>query len=339
MEIQAIARDLNDHASEYAIHTLQTIRKRLKGLKRLPLSNGAIFHSSTVDAAGDWAFHYGGRSELQFNIGNEIINGEDCIRYGVAFSLEPSQTLPDVSVLFPKIRRFNEYTALYPDAYDGFRIWYWNGARTELFDDRRIRSDFVVRGCFIFFGKYVRREAYSPHPILRTFEELLPLYEYVEGPANAEPLSIVEGRPFVFAPSSFERVVSTRYTAAQKIIDVNLRHMAIQSALFKRLCVEHGSENVAAEISSGVGVRVDIVVRSNDGYWFYEVKTGDSARACLREALGQLLEYSFWPGAQPAARLIVVGEPALDSRAESYLAELQRRFTLPIQYQQQVIAC
>src|ERR1700754_2452274 len=52
-----------------------------------------------------YAFHKGGRRELQFNVGFE----EDgaYFRYGVAFSLEPSRDLSDpVEVLAPKIQRF-----------------------------------------------------------------------------------------------------------------------------------------------------------------------------------------------------------------------------------------
>lgn len=57
-------------------------------------------------------------------------------------------------------------------------------------------------------------------------------------------------------------------------------------------------------------------------------------RICIREALGQLLEYACWPGGQEAMALIAVGEPALDSDAEVYLRELRSRFSVPIYYQQ-----
>jgi hypothetical protein len=50
--------------------------------------------------------------------------------------------------------------------------------------------------------------------------------------------------------------------------------------------------------------------------------------------LGQLLEYSYWPGAQQAERLIVVGEPALDSESERYLTFLREELLMPIEYEQ-----
>lgn len=52
------------------------------------------------------------------------------------------------------------------------------------------------------------------------------------------------------------------------------------------------------------------------------------------EALAQLLEYSYWPGAQVAERLIIVGEPALDRESENYLATLRQQFDIPVDYEQ-----
>ena len=76
-----------------------------------------------------------------------------------------------------------------------------------------------------------------------------------------------------------------------------------------------------------------MVVRRNGSFWFYEIKTAASARGCISEALSQLLEYSYWPGAQVAERLIVVGEPSLDHESERYLATLREQFNLPLEYQ------
>lgn len=79
---------------------------------------------------------------------------------------------------------------------------------------------------------------------------------------------------------------------------------------------------------------MDVVVRRGGNFWFYEIKTAMSARACIREALAQLLEYSFWPGAQQAEKLIIVGEPSLDEQSEQYLAMLRKQFSLPLEYHQ-----
>ncbi|MGB8028329.1 MAG: hypothetical protein WCF30_01580 [Terracidiphilus sp.] len=52
------------------------------------------------------------------------------------------------------------------------------------------------------------------------------------------------------------------------------------------------------------------------------------------KALGQLLEYSYWPGLREADRLIVVGEEAPTADSRKYISILRKRFKLPVEYQQ-----
>jgi hypothetical protein len=73
-----------------------------------------------------------------------------------------------------------------------------------------------------------------------------------------------------------------------------------------------------------------VVVRHEREFLFYEIKTAHSPRACLRQALGQLLEYSFWPGSQEAARLIVVGETPLDKEGASICERCGSVFPCPL---------
>jgi hypothetical protein len=77
-----------------------------------------------------------------------------------------------------------------------------------------------------------------------------------------------------------------------------------------------------------------VVVRRKMGFWIYEIKTSDSPRACLREAIGQLLEYAYWPGGmqKKARRLVVVGKMPIDSNTKQYLNRLKQQFSLPIEY-------
>ncbi len=123
-------------------------------------------------------------------------------------------------------------------------------------------------------------------------------------------------------------------------LDVNLRHNLLREALHRALSQCFGADAVGTrELPNGIGGRIDAVVEQGGGdYWFYEIKTAlSSARACIREALGQLLEYAYWPGAQEAKRLIIVGEPPLDDEARKYLKRLRQQFTLPIYYQQLIL--
>jgi hypothetical protein len=104
IDIHTIAAELNARAHTHAIGSLQEIRASLKGLSRKPRHD--IFGPQTTKA--DWAFHYGGRAELQFNIGE--LSHPDGFRFGVAFSFEPSRTLPSpIEALARSVRRFNDF--------------------------------------------------------------------------------------------------------------------------------------------------------------------------------------------------------------------------------------
>ena len=78
-------------------------------------------------------------------------------------------------------------------------------------------------------------------------------------------------------------------TRAQKELDINLWHNILQEVLNCRLKDEYGTENVGTELQSCVGTSVGVMVRLNNEFWFYEIKTARSPCICLRQALGQLL--------------------------------------------------
>ena len=140
--------------------------------------------------------------------------------------------------------------------------------------------------------------------------------------------------PFRFKPGFRNKPVATTATIVGQQLNVDLRHNEMQQALYWDLTIEYGEANVGAEIPTGTGDRIDLVVRRGAKYWFYEIKTSLSSRDCIREALAQLLEYSFWPGAQKAERLIIVGEPLLDPDSERFLTRLKKDFSLPLEYKQ-----
>lgn len=325
MLIPELADDLNRASGNFEIGRLQEIRVRLKSLKRAPCHG--IFGTQTVHDG--YAFHVGGRSELQFNIGREEHDGGDVIRHGVAFSLELSQTLPTLDPLLPKISRFNDYLRSHPEDFPGFRMWYYSDEGRS--DDQAVApipDDLVVAGTFIMLGRYVPVGEADVPGILEDFDRLLPLYVFVEsgrhGPTSAKGPAFHPGCP--------DFAVSTTTTLSDRTIDVALRHKEVQRVLYDLLCREAGRDNVRMEHPLDLGVRVDAAVRQEGGFTFYEVKVAPTAQSCLRAALGQLLEYAHWPSADRAGELIVVGEAVLDSDGEKYLRFLRERFALPLWY-------
>jgi hypothetical protein len=103
--------------------------------------------------------------------------------------------------------------------------------------------------------------------------------------------------------------------------------IALRRALCRELAAEYGIENVGDEHPGFRGTKIDVVLRRNrNEFWYYEIKTALSPRGCLREALGQLLEYAYWPGAHEARRLIICGESPLDQDGKTYLRRSKDAF-------------
>jgi hypothetical protein len=332
--VRALASALNNKAAKYSIGRLQNIRKDLKGLKR---TQSLLFDLDTEWVArNEYAYHLGGRSELQYNIGYEVIDGKKMFRYGVAFSLQRSQWALDVvDVLLPKISRYNEFVALHPHTYAHLSMWYWNDkGPSSVFPVTGITPNLAVPETFIMIGRRTSSPPIDLDAVLRDFDELLPLYKYVENSdTTAFPSLDNSISRLYFVPGHRASLIeTTRTTTSERVLNVELRHNDIQTKLYNFLVKEFGASAVGTEQLNGPGNRVDVVVQTGRSYTYYEIKTHSSARACLREALSQLLEYSYWPTSQEAERLVVVGTNPANSEEEGYLEMLRLRFRIPIYY-------
>ncbi len=146
-----------------------------------------------------YAYHWGGRSELQLNIGFE--EEHTYFRYGAAFSIEKGPYFEDpVGVLGPVIARFNALLPQYP-ALHGLQMWFVDKREPE--DRRRtqvgtvgaISGDLIRQGIFIFFGESVpvSPDGVRPDVIRRAVAVLnmiYPLYLALldESSQSAQPL-------------------------------------------------------------------------------------------------------------------------------------------------------
>ena len=66
--------------------------------------------------------------------------------------------------------------------------------------------------------------------------------------------------------------------------------------------------------------------------YLFEIKAASTAKRCIREALGQLVEYTHYPDRDRNSPLVVVGDAKLSEADRIYLALLRRRYSLQIQY-------
>jgi hypothetical protein len=341
MSLNSIVREINERAKSHLIGQLPEFRKKAKGLSRLPARN--IFSLQTTFER--YAFHTGGRKELQFNVGFEGHGRNRRFRHGVAFSFKKGQTLPDPRVLLPRVRRFNKFLVANPNAFSDLKMWRWTKSQDRSKNESPAPIELsakvlVTDSAFIFLGRVQQGDKIDYELILSDFDRLLPLYEFVERDSASvneeDDFETVGG--FKFEPRDIEKITHTTATITGKRLKVDLRENRLQSALRDYLRSKYGSKNVSSEqlISTmrGYLYRADIMVRRGNEYWLYEAKAASTARHCIRQALGQLLEYSFWPGHQEASKLIVVGEAPLNGEASRYLDRLRKEFLLPLEYRQ-----
>ena len=331
-QIAELAGEINKRAQGRPVGELQKLRKLRKGLSKVH----RLFNRQTIHE--DWAHHVGGGSELQFNIGFETIDGAKMFRHGVALSMQPHRSLTEDSIFHVfrrRIQRFNRFLDNYPEAFDDLAMWHFDdGKRAGDYAPGPIPKSHLKSQVFVMLGKLCAPGNIDVETILDNFDRLMPLYEFVEDTgrtAASEPPTM--GR-FKWTSGNSARVSRARVELHERKIESVLRHNELQAALYSHLRDMHGDANVCGELNCGIGKFVDVAVRKGGDYVYYEIKTRLSAQRCIREAFGQLMEYSFWPGAQEASELVVVGEPALDDAALDYLERLRERFSLQLTYRQ-----
>jgi hypothetical protein len=335
--VRRMAAEIDAVASDYEIGRLQEIRKELRGLRRLP--GQRIFTDRSI--FDEWAFHSGGRDELQFNIGlDEFRDGSRAFRAGVAFALKPSRSLPDWTVLVPLIARFNDFMREQAKQFGDMNMWHWqDGERSADRLPGAIDPEIVRSGTFIFLGRRARPEAVDCHWCLRTFDRLVNLYRAVQDSRAAEaPLVPAPGAATALETLRLDSGMGSRNTGwatatfKERTLNIFLRHNEMQNRLKAQLDSASGMR-VTLEVRLGQRA-IDVVAEADEELWFYEVKTAGSVRQCLREAIGQLLEYAFWPGATRPAKLIVVGEPPPTNESDIYLEVLNAFLPVHLEYHQ-----
>lgn len=324
--LQEIASEVDRRAIGRPIGSLQDMRKATRGLRRKPADR--VFGSARDE---DWTFHIGGREELQFNLGFEEQFDEGDFRFGVAFSFETSRSLPTIDPLIPKVARFNDY--LRENAEDFAGLWMWHHAAGLPKDLRRpspIDHELVRPGVFVFLGGLGDRNAPDYDRVLDTLDELLPLYRFVEAAdallEESEPseLPLRLGCP--------PRPARTTAILAERLLSVELRHNELQRQLYEELVREFGYQHVAVEREAPGGGKIDAIVLTERLRILFEIKTASTARGCIREALGQLVDYACWPGGPAVNGIVIVGSSPITPATAAYLDRLNERFPVPLSY-------
>ncbi|WP_431203164.1 hypothetical protein ACQ86E_30860 [Bradyrhizobium betae] len=118
-----------------------------------------------------------------------------------------------------------------------------------------------------------------------------------------------------------------RIRAASEGTVYSPQHVKLQNALFNHLTERFGNNAVSYEQEY-----IDLQLRRGKTLILFEIKIAPKAKSCIRQAIGQLLEYDLYPDRARNSRLVVVGEWSATPSDEVYLGHLQKRFGIPISY-------
>lgn len=189
MNFQTIIDRLNQLAKTTRnLKDLPNIRVENKGLSR----PGAytLFSTKSTFPDDSYAFHSGGRSEIQFNVGVEYLDEREIFRYGLGFSLGPNQTQPDpIIAMTPRIKAFNAWLRDHPGEFADLNLWHYNDqpvrVRSQDYPMMEIPDNWIAWNNFIFFGRYVNTpeaeiEEADLLQIIQLLDRLMPVYIYVE---------------------------------------------------------------------------------------------------------------------------------------------------------------
>lgn len=131
-------------------------------------------------------------------------------------------------------------------------------------------------------------------------------------------------------PIGKKRGETVRKVFFKKEVEYDPYHNKMQNVLEEVLTSSlYKQEYKKVRVESG---RVDVKALTHTGVWhFFEVKT-DPPKLCLRNAIGQLMEYAYWPDSERAEKLIVIGSTQPDEKAKRYLQYVRQKFKMSIFY-------
>ena len=109
----------------------------------------------------------------------------------------------------------------------------------------------------------------------------------------------------------------------------NAAHNVLQEKVYDFLCKRYGPGKVQLEKHG-----VDITLNTEGEVTLFEIKPFQSTRQCVREALGQLLQYSFQTGARRKrdVKLAIVGPSAPNAEDNEFVRYIKKSMLVPVTY-------
>lgn len=144
--------------------------------------------------------------------------------------------------------------------------------------------------------------------------------ELVKTEDEDEAGETIEGSYNVKSETSFER----NATASVK---VNLVHSRIQNRFIKYLQVTYPDDKPTGEKQ-----RIDAKRENQNEIFIYEIKPFESVYACIRDGIGQLLDYSYQLKSNKGKRIIIVGPNEPEKHDLDFISAIKIVIQIPFSY-------
>lgn len=166
-----------------------------------------------------------------------------------------------------------------------------------------------------------RFNRFKPFIVNNELEELLKLNEIATG-------------EFIFKPGKTKLRKSGKRITSIEERDISNRHTEMSEALYKYLINQEGIDksNISLEKTYVNKKIIDLVVQKGRKYILYEIKTYTEARKAIREAIGQLLEYSLSDSSVTVSSINIVSPGILTHFDKDLLKQLNKVISIPVHY-------
>lgn len=120
----------------------------------------------------------------------------------------------------------------------------------------------------------------------------------------------------------------TQVRTVERSYIVTQRHNKLQEALKNKLIAQYGKEAVLLEENY-----VDVKLLQKDMIVFYEVKSSPYASDCIREALGQILSYTFNDIDNRKKRIVIVGQFMPNNNEIEFIKYIKKNLNIEFEYE------
>jgi hypothetical protein len=141
---------------------------------------------------------------------------------------------------------------------------------------------------------------------------------------------LIAKRRLVHRKASSHKNVDPQMRAGSRPYKATQKHNKLQEALKQRLINQYGEKAVEVLLEENY---VDVKLVLQEQIVFYEVKSSSYASACIKQALGQVLAYSFHDKDSRKRKIVVVGPCPPNKEEEGIIEYVKSQLKIEFDYE------